>query len=51
MHSAFCSSSALFIRYIKLEKAKQLLENTDLSISEVAYASGFSNPNWFSKAF
>ncbi|NRA92605.1 MAG: response regulator [Psychroserpens sp.] len=44
-------STALFIRYIKLEKAKQLLENTDLSISEVAYASGFSNPNWFSKAF
>ena len=44
-------STALFIRYIKLEKAKQLSENTDLSISEVAYASGFSNPNWFSKAF
>ncbi|MGV6830088.1 MAG: hybrid sensor histidine kinase/response regulator transcription factor [bacterium] len=44
-------STALFIRSVKLEKAKQLLENTDLSISEVAYATGFSNPNWFSKAF
>ena len=44
-------SSAIFIRSVRLEKAKTLIENTNLSISEIAYATGFSNPNWFGKAF
>ena len=44
-------SSAIFIRSVRLEKAKELLQNTTLSVSEVAYATGFSNPNWFGKAF
>lgn len=44
-------SSAIFIRSVRLEKAKELLETTTLSVSEVAYATGFSNPNWFGKAF
>lgn len=44
-------SSAIFIRSVRLEKAKELLQNTTLSVSEVAYATGFNNPNWFGKAF
>jgi signal transduction histidine kinase/DNA-binding response OmpR family regulator/ligand-binding sensor domain-containing protein len=44
-------SSAIFIRSVRLEKAKDLIESTTLSISEIAYLTGFSNPNWFGKAF
>jgi signal transduction histidine kinase/ligand-binding sensor domain-containing protein/DNA-binding response OmpR family regulator len=45
------TSTAIFIRQVRLEKAKDLLKTTDLSISEIAYATGFNDPNWFSKAF
>ena len=45
------TSTAIFIRKVRLEKAKELLNSTDLSISEIAYSTGFNDPNWFSKAF
>ncbi|MBR9844769.1 MAG: response regulator [Algicola sp.] len=45
------SSTSIFIRNVRLEKSKELLKTTHLSISEVAYATGFNDPNWFSKAF
>ena len=45
------TSTAVFIRKVRLEKAKELLKTTDLSISEIAYSTGFNDPNWFSKAF
>lgn len=45
------SSTAIFIRRVRLEKSKELLMNPELSISEVAYATGFNDPNWYSKAF
>jgi signal transduction histidine kinase/ligand-binding sensor domain-containing protein/CheY-like chemotaxis protein/AraC-like DNA-binding protein len=44
-------STAIFIRSVRLEKAKDLLISTTLSISEIAYVTGFNNPNWFGKAF
>ena len=40
-----------FIRKIKLEKAKELLENTDLTISEISYKVGYSSPSYFTKCF
>lgn len=40
-----------FIRSVKLDKAKDLLEKTDKNISEIAYESGFANPNYFTKVF
>lgn len=40
-----------YINNIKLEKAKELLKTSGLNISEVAYATGFSSPNYFSTAF
>lgn len=40
-----------FIRSVKLEKAKELLENSDLTINEVAYELGFASPNYFTKVF
>ncbi|MCM5529339.1 two-component regulator propeller domain-containing protein [Parasegetibacter sp. NRK P23] len=40
-----------FIRSVKLEKAKELLERTDKTITEVAYETGFTNANYFTKVF
>lgn len=40
-----------FIRIIRLHKAKQLLQNKELHISEVAYQVGFNDVSYFSRAF
>ncbi|WP_190300253.1 hybrid sensor histidine kinase/response regulator transcription factor [Rufibacter hautae] len=40
-----------FIRKIRLERAAQLLEKSQLTVAEVAYAVGFNNPRYFSKYF
>ncbi|BDD02036.1 hybrid sensor histidine kinase/response regulator transcription factor [Persicobacter psychrovividus] len=40
-----------FIRRVRLKRAAQLLETTQLTISEIAYMVGFSNPKYFSKCF
>ena len=44
-------SIASHIRSIRLHKGLELLKTTDLSISEVAYDVGFSDPGYFSKTF
>jgi signal transduction histidine kinase/DNA-binding response OmpR family regulator/ligand-binding sensor domain-containing protein len=44
-------STAIFIRTVRLKKAKELLETSNLSISEIAYQVGFNDPAWFSRAF
>ncbi|HUR31224.1 MAG TPA: hybrid sensor histidine kinase/response regulator transcription factor [Saprospiraceae bacterium] len=44
-------SPSLYIRGIRLQKAKELLEDSDLNVSEVAYQVGFSSPAYFSDAF
>lgn len=37
---------------IKLNKAAAILEkNSEIKIAEVAYAAGFTSPNYFAKAF
>lgn len=40
-----------FIRETRLRKATELLLTSKLNISEIAYATGFSDPNYFSRAF
>ena len=40
-----------FIREIRLQKARELLEQGTDNISEVAYNVGFSSPSYFSKCF
>lgn len=37
--------------YIRLEKAKELLETTDEAIQSIATSVGFNNPNYFSRVF
>ncbi|MGB5436982.1 MAG: response regulator, partial [Maribacter sp.] len=44
-------STAVFIRSIRLQKAKEMIETTDKTISEIAYETGFNDPSWFSRAF
>ncbi len=39
------------IRRVHVERAKQLLEATDLSINDVARRSGFGGSTWFTEAF
>lgn len=44
-------SPAVFIRTIRLDHAKQLLEQSAGNASEIAYMVGFNNPNYFFKCF
>ncbi len=40
-----------FVRSIRLQKALELLQTSELNVSEVAYQVGFSDPNYFSRTF
>ncbi|MFK7809085.1 MAG: two-component regulator propeller domain-containing protein [Saprospiraceae bacterium] len=40
-----------FIQKVRLNQAMHLLKTTDLNVSEIAYSVGFSDPNYFSRAF
>jgi len=44
-------SPSIFIRSIRLHRGKELLETTQMNVSEVAYHVGFSTPTYFSDAF
>lgn len=44
-------SASQFIRSFRMEKARKLLITTLKSIGEIAYETGFSDPNYFSRAF
>jgi DNA-binding response regulator/sensor histidine kinase len=39
------------LRKARLMRARHLLQTTDKSVSEVAYAVGFSTPSYFSKCY
>lgn len=41
----------LYIRSVRLQKARELLQNSDLNVSEIAYEVGFSDPAYFSRVF
>ncbi len=40
-----------FIRIIRLKRAAQLLQSSQLTVSEVAYKVGFNNPKYFARYF
>lgn len=44
-------SASGYIRSLRLQKAKQLLETTEHRVSEVAYLTGFETPSNFTKVF
>jgi AraC-like DNA-binding protein len=39
------------IRHVRLQKASGLLLNTDLTVSEVFYRTGFNNKSYFYREF
>jgi len=45
------TSTSHVIRSIRLQKAKELLQTTDLSVSEIGYATGFSSHSYFTQVF
>ncbi|MFH1761035.1 MAG: AraC family transcriptional regulator, partial [bacterium] len=40
-----------YINKVRIEKSKEMLRNTDLSISEIAYKAGFTEPSQFNRVF
>ncbi|MEL6721092.1 MAG: response regulator, partial [Bacteroidota bacterium] len=44
-------SATKFIRYIRLNRAKVLLQNPDLTITAVAFDTGFNDPSYFGRVF
>lgn len=44
-------SVSQFIRKVRLEKSMDLLENTELNISEISYQVGFGNSSYYIKCF
>ena len=51
MHELFNLTAKDFIQEARIKHACHLLRTTDLATKEVAYACGFSDPNYFSKCF
>lgn len=45
------NSPGFYIKTLRLEKAKELLETLDVSVSEAAYKTGFGSPSNFTKVF
>lgn len=44
-------STSIYLRTVRLAKAKQLIENQKGTISEISYQVGFSSPAYFSRCF
>ncbi|WP_184173507.1 two-component regulator propeller domain-containing protein [Rhabdobacter roseus] len=44
-------SGVEFIRYLRLQRARQLLSSQQYNVSEVAYQVGFNDPAYFSRCF
>ena len=45
------SSASVFIRGIRLSRAKQLLREKESNVSEIAYSVGFNSVSYFIKCF
>ncbi|MTH54587.1 response regulator [Bacillus mangrovi] len=40
-----------YLTSLRMERAKELLANQDLSLKQIAYAAGYRDPNYFSRVF
>ncbi len=43
--------ASIFLRSVRLERAKKMIEEQQGNISEIAYSVGFSSPSYFTKCF
>lgn len=44
-------STSIYVRALRLSRAKDLLHSSNLTISEIAYQVGFEDPKYFSRVF
>jgi signal transduction histidine kinase/DNA-binding response OmpR family regulator/streptogramin lyase len=44
-------STTIYVRKLRLQRAKELLGTTDMNISEIAFKVGFNDPKFFSRVF
>ncbi len=51
LKSATGYSASQYIRLRRIESAKNLLDSTDKTISEIAYQVGFNTPSYFTRCF
>jgi signal transduction histidine kinase/DNA-binding response OmpR family regulator/ligand-binding sensor domain-containing protein len=51
LHALTNLSPAEFIRYVRLQRAKELLEKNSGNIADIAYQVGFGSPAYFSTCF
>ncbi len=51
LRSSTGNSPGYYIKTMRLEKAKELLETSDVSVSEAAFQTGFNSPSNFTKVF
>lgn len=51
IQSEFKTTFTKYIQRIRIEKAKSLLDETGMSISDIAEAVGYSDPNYFARVF
>jgi CheY-like chemotaxis protein/AraC-like DNA-binding protein len=40
-----------FVRHVRIMKAEKMVAETDMTLSEIAYATGFTDPKYFSRTF
>ncbi|HSO88758.1 MAG TPA: AraC family transcriptional regulator, partial [Draconibacterium sp.] len=51
LHSILNKNASQFIREIRLQFAKEMLENEEITAAEVAYKAGFGSPAYFNRCF
>ncbi|HSO88759.1 MAG TPA: helix-turn-helix domain-containing protein [Draconibacterium sp.] len=51
LHSILNKNTGQFIREIRLQFAKEMLERKEITVSEVAYKVGFGSPAYFNRCF
>lgn len=51
VRSLLDQNSGQFIREIRLKKAKELLQNENLTVAEISFRVGFGSPSYFNKSF
>lgn len=51
LHALTGKAPVDFVRTIRMERARELLEKSQLTIAEIAYQVGFNDPKYFTKQF
>ena len=44
-------STALHIRSVRLQNARAMLQNSEMTVAEIAYLTGFNDPSYFTRVF